>query len=99
MIDNYTSEWFYQNEKKVVQIALYDDDNADFEPDSAYSTVKNSSGTVVIEEQSALSSGNLISTIIGPTVTGTVGEYYIVWRILKNDNIYYRKTNINVYEL
>lgn len=94
-----TYQSMYQNEIRALQIEIDDDDGQDFAPSAAYVQVKDSSGSTVVAEQAALVLNNTIATLIGTTVTATVGEYKIIWRILHSNHTYYHITILTVQEL
>ena len=85
-----------QNENRAVEIKMRDSDGLIFEPTSAYTTVRDSDGNIVIAEQEAYVDSNSIYTIIGNTVTSTPGNYDIIWKIVKDVYIYYHVTELEV---
>jgi len=95
-----TLQEFNQNEIRAVELNINDQDGTDFEPDSATTTIyDNSDDTVVVEEQSALVDGSDVRTLIGIVVTANVGEYKIVWKLIKGDYTYYHATILGVVEI
>ena len=99
-----TSQEFNQNERRAVELTIDDQDGTTFEPDTAYVTVyDNSDDSEVVGEQDAYVDGSNIYTIIGPAVTANVGEYKIVWRIIKGEGesqyTYYHATILGVVEI
>lgn len=94
-----TTQTLYQNEIRAVQLRLTDQDDASFQPDSAYTTIYDSSGTEVRAEQAIYTDSNSVYDIIGTTVTATVGDYEIIWKIVKGSYTYYHKTNLTVLSL
>lgn len=94
-----TTQTLYQNEVRAVQLRLTDQDDAAFQPDSAYTTIYDSSGSVVRAEQACYTDGSSIYDIIGEAVTDTVGDYDIIWKVIKGNYTYYHKTNLTVLSL
>ena len=91
-----TYQAFYQNEVRALQIEIDDNDGTDFAPSAAYVSVKDEDGTEVVAEQAALVSSNTVSTLIGTTVTGTIGTYKVIWRILHSQHTYYHVTELEI---
>lgn len=94
-----TYQTLYQNENRAIEITINDDDGQDFEPTSVKTYVLDSNGNTIIEEQDAMVSSNQAYTIIGTTVTATVGTYKLIWKIEKDSYIYYHRTDIEVYNI
>ena len=86
----------YKNEVRAIEITIDDNDGSDFVPSAAYVQVLDEDGNTVVSEQAALVSLNTVATAIGVTVTATVGNYKIVWRILHSTHTYYHITNLEV---
>ena len=97
MAETYQS--LYKNERRAVQIEIDDQYGNGFSPSAAYTSVEDKNGNVIIPEQVALVAGNVIRTLIGTSVTSTVGEYRLIWKILQGNYIYYHLTIIEVQEL
>ena len=94
-----TNRTFYQNEVRNVRIKIYDQNHQNFEPDSAYASVEDDEETEVIPEESVTVNGNEVYMTVDEDVTENTGIYYIIWKIIKNDNTYYHKTRLMVTEL
>jgi len=94
-MDN-TYQELYKNENRAIRIKLYDKDRATFDPDSAYSTIYDSNNEIVRVERGCMTDSTSVWDIVSTTVTATVGEYYILWKIIKNNYIYYHRTNLRV---
>lgn len=94
-----TYQSFLQNEVRALQIEIDDNDGTNFSPSAAYVQVQDNSGTEVVAEQAALVSGNTVSTLIGTTVTATVGKYKVIWRILHSEHTYYHITTLEIQQL
>jgi hypothetical protein len=94
-----TYQSFYQNEVRALELTIDDQDGSDFAPSAAFTQVVDESNTVVIAEQAALVTGSNVRTTIGTTVTGTVGTYKVIWRILKSGHTYYHVTVLTVQEI
>lgn len=85
-----------QNENRAIEIKIRDSNGSPFNPDSAYTKVRDSDGNIIIQEQDAYVSDNSVYTIIGPTVTSTPGNYDVIWKVVKGDYIYYHVTELEV---
>ena len=94
-----TIQQLYQDEIRTIQLTLYDKNNTSFAPSGAFYQVVDSDGDVIMEEISATISENVVSGSINTTVTGTVGTYFIVWKLQKSGSTYYHKTMLNVVTL
>lgn len=98
---NNTYQPLYKNEVRPVTISIRKQDHTEFEPASGSTfQVTDCDGNVVVEESTATVEGNTLTAVIDTDVTGTVGDYYIVWKIVdSNDYIYYNKTKLEVQSL
>ncbi len=94
-----TYQAFYQNEIRALQITINDQDGAAMAPSAAWVQIQDSTGAEVIAEQAAQVTANTVATLIGTTVTGTVGKYKIIWRISHNVHTYYHVSELEVMEL
>ena len=86
----------YQGENRAVTVTLTDKDGVAFAPTSAKVTIYDAVGTVVVAEQAASVVTNTVSTIVGVSVTATVGKYYARWKIVQGAYTYYHRTIIIV---
>ena len=93
-----TYQSFYQNEDRALEIDINDQDGNDFAPSAAWAQVRTDKGVTVIAEQPAMVAGSSIRTLIGPTVTATVGEYKVIWRVAYGGHTYYHITILEVQE-
>jgi hypothetical protein len=100
MLDN-TSQTLTQGEHRAITITVLDQDNTAVIPTSASTfKVTNSDGTEVLTEANATISDNTMTGIITTAVTGTVGRYYLIWKIYDSDGyLYYHKTLLQVVSL
>lgn len=85
-----------KNEVRAIQISINDQTGSDFVPSAAFAKVIDESEDTVVEEQSAMVSGSNVYTVIGTTVTATIGEYTIIWRIVYGQYTYYHATTLEV---
>lgn len=99
-MDN-TFQSLYSGESRAVVITILDRNHTAFVPTSASTyKVTDDSGVEVLTETSASNSSNTLTAVIGTAVTGTVGNYYIIWTIYDEDGyIYKHKTFIQVIDL
>lgn len=99
---NVTTQTLYQNEVRPVTIAITKKDHSAFSEITSGSlySVTDCDGTEVLEETNATVSSNTITAVIDTDVTGTVGDYFIIWKIIDENNyVYYHKTYLTVIEL
>ena len=93
----------YQNEVRVVELIIHDQNDAIFEPSAAFAQVINDADVTVLAETTATVSSNSISMTLNTTVTATPGTYEIIWRIVKTVSsvisTYYHKTQVVVEKL
>lgn len=94
-----TTQTLYQNEIRAIQLRLTDQDELPFLPDSAYTTIYDSDGNVARDEQVIYINSNSVYDVVGTVVTGTVGDYEIIWKIVKDNYTYYHKTKLTVLSL
>lgn len=94
-----TYQSFYKGEIRALRVTIDDQDGADFAPSAAYVQIKDKNGETVVAEQAALVSSNTVSTLIGTTVTDSVGTYKVIWRILHSVHTYYHITELEIQEL
>ena len=95
-----TSQAFYQNESRAIQLTLLDQNNTAFTPASATYYTTDGDGTSVKAEMEATVSSNTVTASAGTPITGTPGEYYMVWKIVDPSGyIYYHRTRIQVLTL
>lgn len=89
----------YENETRSIEILVRDQYDEAFNPDTATVLVEDIVGDVVVAEANAMVYNNTVSTIISTDVTSILGEYHIIWKIVKGTDIFYHKSIINVKEL
>jgi len=94
----HTLQTMYEDEVRAVEITILDQDNAVFEPDTAYVTIYDKDDNVVISETAATVSSNAVSIIINTTTTVSTGNYKLKWRIVKDSYTYYHLTNLIILE-
>jgi hypothetical protein len=94
-----TYQTLYKNENRAVEITVNDQDGQPFISTAASASVYDSSNEIVVPINPARVEDNKIQTIIGTTVTSTVGKYKIVWKLWKDDYIYFHSTDVVVEEL
>jgi len=93
-----THQTLYQNENRAVSLTVLDKDKAAFDDMVTVTyTIEDDDATVVVTQQSATISSNTITAIVDTTVTASVGDYFITWKITdSNGYIFYHKTAIEV---
>ena len=96
-----TYRGFYKNEVRPVTISLRESNNTEIVPTSASTfEVTDCDGSVVLTEDSATISSNTLIAVIPASVTETVGDYYIIWKVVdSNGYIYYHKTHLEVVDI
>ena len=94
-----STQTLYEGEKRAIEITLTDQDDAVFEPTVVYTTIYNEDDEVVRVYQEAYLTSNRMYDIVDTTVTANTGNYYIVWKIVKSEYIYYHRTSIVVLSL
>lgn len=91
---------FYQNEVRAVEITINDQDDVAWTPSTAYMTVVDNDGDVIVSEAVVLVSANTVVGLIDTRTTETPGDYYLIWRILQtvgaSTYTYYHKTALVV---
>ena len=93
-----TYQSFYVSEDRALEITINDQDGNDFSPSAAWAQIKTDKGVQVIAEQPAMVVGSSVRTLIGPTVTGTAGEYKVIWRMAYSGHTYYHITILEIQE-
>lgn len=96
---NRTLQEMNQNEVRPLELTIDDHTGAPFSPSAAYVTIYDDSGNVVVAEQPAMVVGFTVYTVIGTTVSGTIGDYVVKWRILYSKYTYYHATDLQIVEL
>ena len=93
----------YENEQRAVELTIRDNDDAAYEPTSAFYSVYDSNGVEVIAESACMITENKIYFLVDDTVTAIPGEYDVKWKLTKSVNastyIFYHKTKLTVEEL
>jgi len=93
----------YQNEQRAAELEIRDQNDAEYTPSLVYATVVNAAGTVVMAETAALIIGNKAVMLITSTISATIGEYEIIWKILQTAGettyTFYHKTQLVIEEL
>ena len=100
MLDN-TTQTLTQGEYRAITITVLDQDNTAVIPTSASTfKVTDANGVEVLTEANATISSNDMTGVITTAVTGTVGKFYLIWKIYDSDGyIYYHKTLLQVVSL
>lgn len=105
-----TYQTLYQNEIRAIEITINSQDGQEFIPSGAFVSVSRTADsdnaysgtdytdTLVVSEQTALVDGNKVRTLIGNIVTANVGEYKVLWKIIKENYTYYHITDLDVVE-
>lgn len=96
---NRTLQEMNQNEVRPLELTINDHTGSNFIPSAAYTTIYDDSGNVVVAEQPAMVISNTVYTVIGTTVSATVGDYVVKWRILYSTYTYYHATDLQIVEL
>jgi hypothetical protein len=78
---------------------MLNNDNNDFQCTSAYASVVDSDGTTVRSERPCYTDDESAWDLIETDVTGTVGTYYVKWKIIYDDETIYHLTRIEVMEI
>ena len=96
-----TYQTLTQGENRAVTITIQNQHHVAVTPmDTSKYQVTDCDGGVVVAEASATVSSNALTCVIGTIVTGTIGDYYIIWKIVDEDGyIYYHKTNLQISSL
>jgi hypothetical protein len=93
----------YQNEVRAVEITIRDENDLVWEPSTAYFSIIDSNGTIVMAEATAMVDDNKVYAIFPANVSAVCGRYDIIWKLVKvegsNTYTYYHKTNVVVEEL
>lgn len=92
---------FFQNEYRSVTITVRDQDHTAITPTDASSyKITNCEGTTLVEEDEVTISGNTLSCNVSSTITATVGDYFIIWKVVDSDGYtYYHRTHLEVKEI
>lgn len=93
-----TYQTLNKNEVRAVEITIRDRDGQSFAPSGAFAEISKD-GSVVVAEQGVYIDVNKIYTVVGTTVTSTIGAYKIKWRITKGTYTFYHVTELTVVEL
>ena len=97
MNDEYIS--LFVGEVRAIELTVRDQDDVDFIPDGVSVTIKDFDAVDIITDQVAVINTNRISTLITTEVSSVAGIYFIIWKITKEEAIYYHKTIINIREI
>lgn len=93
----------YQNEQRAAELEIRDQNDIEYTPTLVYAKIINSIGTTVLSETQAVVTGNKATILITSTISATIGDYEIVWRITKTSGettyTYYHKTQLVIEEL
>jgi len=92
----YTYQTMNLYEVRVLEITIIDQDGNAFAPDIAHYSILDSDSTTVVSETIAAKNSNVIFADVNTTVTSTVDIYKIIWKITKNNKIYYHVTQLEV---
>jgi hypothetical protein len=94
-----TFQTVYYGEVRNIVITILDNDYELYSFVSGTYTVKDMSGTEIIEETEATVSSNSISFLLNTSLLD-VDSYYIMWKIVDSfSRVYYHKTTLNVISL
>lgn len=86
------------NEVRAIRVSIRDQDDSKFLPSSVTYTVVDSNDETV-KSGSATIDDNIMIALIDTDVTGTAGDYDVIWKITKDSYTYYHKTNLIVNDL
>jgi len=93
----------YQNEQRAAELEIRDQNDAEYTPSLVYATIVNSAGTIILAETPAVIIGYRAAILIPSTITSNIGDYEIIWRVLKTSGdttyTYYHKTQLTIEEL
>lgn len=94
----------YQNEQRALELEMRDENDLPYTPSIVYFKVVDSKGNIVQEEETCLILQNSAIALITPLTTANVGDYEVIWRILRNVTgqttyTYFHKTQVVVEEL
>ena len=93
-----TYQTMYQNEVRALEITINQQDGQEFTPSGAFVTITDAEDNIVLAEQTAQVEDNFVRTVIGTLVTQTIGEYKVLWKIVKEPYTYYHVTDLDVVE-
>jgi len=93
---NYTYQTMSLYENRVLELTIIDQNGEAFTPDEIIYSVIDSSGTTIIAETLAANNDNVIYADITTTVTATVGTYKVIWKLTKDEKIYYHVTSLEI---
>lgn len=96
---NRTLQEMNVNEVRPLELTINDHTGAAFSPSAAYVTIYDEDGTEVVAEQAAMVVNDRVYTVIGTTVSGTVGNYTVKWRILYSRYTYYHATDLQIVDI
>jgi hypothetical protein len=89
----------YKNEKRAIQLHMNDNDNDNYQCNSAYASVVDSNGNNIRRERPCYTDDESAWDLIETDVTGTAGIYYIIWKILNTNEVIYHSTKLEVIEV
>ena len=93
-METYTS--LYQGETRALTIYVRDQNDDDFEPTSASTYIKDSLDNIIVNEVASLVSGASVIALVDTSVTSAIGNYDVVWKLVKSGYTYYHKTSVEV---
>lgn len=96
---NRTMQEMQINEVRPLELTINDHNGNPFSPSAAYVTIYDEDGTEVVSEQAAMVVNDRVYTVIGTTVSGTIGRYVVKWRILYSIYTYYHATDLEIVDI
>lgn len=93
----------YQGEQRAAELEIRDQNDDVYVPTVVYAKIVNSGGVIVMAETAALLINNTASILITSDLSATIGDYEIVWKIVKSAGqttyTFYHKTQLIIEEL
>ncbi len=93
----------YQGEQRAAELEIRDQNDDIYTPSTVFAKIVDTSGTTVMPEVAALLINNTASILITSELSATIGDYEIVWRIVKTAGetsyTFYHKTQLTIEEL
>ena len=93
-----TYQTMYQNETRALEITINQQDGEEFVPSGASASIYDADDVVIINNQPAMVEDNKVRIIVGPTTTGFVGEYRVLWTIVRGPYTYHHVTDLDIVE-
>lgn len=89
----------YKEDVKDVKLLLRDQYDVEYYPDTSTIYIKDSDDTVIIPVSECTVYNNTVSFTLSGAATEEIGQYDIVWKIGKNDEITHHVTKLTVNDI